>query len=148
MKINLLNTTLGLIALTDGDHAEKQKLKIGEVYEASIVLKRNYRLHKLFFALINCAFEYLNEEQVNRLGGDNRIGRENFRKDMLIAAGVTTGYYSVVDGDFRVEAKSIAFDNMDDAEFRDVYDSVKAAIFRTVLFGIDEEEFNKNLIGF
>jgi len=148
MRINVLNTTMGLIPLDLDDHDEKKKLKIGEVYEASIVLKRNYRLHKLFFALINCAFEYLNDEQTERLGGYNRIGKENFRKDMLIAAGVTTSYYSAVDGDFRVEAKSLAFDRMDDAEFRDVYDAVKDAIFRTVLRGISEEEFNKRLIGF
>lgn len=148
MKLNLLNTKQGLIPVYDDDFEEKKKLKLGEVYRSNIVLFRNYEFHKKFFALINCAFEYLSEEQTERLGGDNKFGRDNFRKEMLKAAGVSNTYYSVVRNELVVEAKSIAFDKMDNAEFHDVYDAVKNAIFRTVLYGISEDEFNRNLINF
>lgn len=67
---------------------------------------------------------------------------------MLKAAGVVDMYYSITKDEMILEAKSISFGNMDEAEFRDVYDAVKGAIFRTVLRGISEEEFNRNLIGF
>lgn len=148
MKINVLNTSSGFVPLTDEDYEEKKKLKIGREYQADFKMIRNYEFHKKFFALINCAFEYLNEEQTERLGGDNRFGRRNFRKEMLKAAGVVDMYYSITRDEMVIEAKSISFGNMDEAEFRDVYDAVKGAIFRTVLRGISEEEFNRNLIGF
>lgn len=148
MKINLLNTSHGLKPMYDEDFDEKKKLRIGEVYTAEIKLARNYDFHRKFFSLINTAFEYLDEEQTSRLGGDSRIGKDNFRKDMLIAAGVVNTYYSVADGEMRVEAKSISFSSMDNSEFQDVYDAVKNALFRTVLHGISEEEFNKNLINY
>ena len=45
MKLLLLNTTSGLKPMYDEDYEEKQKLKIGEVYQATIKTVRNYELH-------------------------------------------------------------------------------------------------------
>lgn len=41
MKINLVNTSSGLKCATDEDYENKRKLKIGEVYQVDIRLKRN-----------------------------------------------------------------------------------------------------------
>ena len=45
MKLLLLNTASGLKPMYDEDYEEK-KLKIGEVYQATIKTVRNYELHK------------------------------------------------------------------------------------------------------
>ena len=61
MKIKLLNTSVGLKPLYDEDFEEKKKLKIGEVYEATIKRPRNLSFHRKYFGLINLAWEYQNE---------------------------------------------------------------------------------------
>lgn len=58
MKIKLLNTSVGLKPLFDEDFEEKKKLKIGEVYEATIKRPRNLSFHRKYFGLINLAWEY------------------------------------------------------------------------------------------
>lgn len=55
MKIKLLNTSVGLKPLYDEDFEEKKKLKIGEVYEATIKRPRNLSFHRKYFGLINLA---------------------------------------------------------------------------------------------
>lgn len=45
MKIYLQNTSMGLIPMADSDYDEKKRLKIGEVYEVSIKLARNYHFN-------------------------------------------------------------------------------------------------------
>jgi hypothetical protein len=59
MKLFLQNTTHGLIPCYDADYDEKKKLKAGKVYKVEIKLARNYDFHKKYFALINCAWEYI-----------------------------------------------------------------------------------------
>jgi hypothetical protein len=53
----------GLVPINDVSYDEKKKLKIGQVYEVIIKLVRNYEFHKKYFALINCAWEYLPEHK-------------------------------------------------------------------------------------
>ena len=66
MKIKLLNTSVGLKPLYDEDFEEKKKLKIGEVYEATIKRPRNLSFHRKYFGLINLAWEYQNEIEIGR----------------------------------------------------------------------------------
>ena len=63
MKLQLKNTMSGLVPINDASYDEKKKLKIGQVYEVTIKLVRNYDFHKKYFALINCAWEYLPEHK-------------------------------------------------------------------------------------
>ena len=64
MKLLLKNTASGLVPIYDDDFDEKKKLKIGQVYEVSIKLVRNYEFHKKYFALIRICieFDYSNSE--------------------------------------------------------------------------------------
>lgn len=144
MELNLLNTAGGLVPCDDNDYEEKRKLKVGQIYKATIKLNRNYRLHRKYFALINCAWAYQNERQTAFFKGSVEI----FRKTMEMAAGHCERVYSIEHKEWRDIPKSIAFDKMDEAEFRDLYERVKDVLFATALRGVSEEEFNNELINF
>lgn len=143
MKLNLQNTTRGLIPCYDDDFDEKKKLKIGEIYQVEIKLYRNYDFHKKYFALINCSWEYLTEKQQEFIKT-----KDNFRETLQIEAGWCKMYYSIKRKDWFEESKSIAFDAMSEDEFETLYNAVKDVLFKTFLRNISEEEFMKNLINF
>lgn len=144
MELNLLNTASGLVPCDDNDYEEKRKLKVGQIYKATIKLNRNYRLHRKYFALINCAWAYQNERQTAFFKGSVEI----FRKTMEMAAGHCERVYSIEHKEWQDVPKSIAFDKMDEAEFRDLYERVKDVLFATALRGVSEEEFLNALSNF
>lgn len=143
MKLNLQNTARGLVPCYDDDFESKKKLKIGEIYTVEIRLARNYEFHKKYFALINCAWEYLTEKQQEFIKS-----REGFRKTLQIAAGWSETYYSISRKEWLEESKSISFEAMSGDEFETLYNGVKEVLFTTFLRNIREEEFTKNLINF
>lgn len=144
MKLKLLNTPLGLKPCYDEDFEEKKKLKLGEVYEADIKLVRNIRFHRLFFALINTGYAYMPERAQTGVFGSV----EGFRKSVIIAAGFTKVYWNIRQKTFVEEAKSISFSNMDDAEFRDVYEKCKDVIWSLISKYVSIEDFERNLANF
>jgi len=144
MKIKLLNTVSGLKPLYDSDYDEKKKLKIGEVYEATIRLQRNLQFHRKYFGLINCAWEYQNERVIEHF--KNNI--ELFRKTVEVAAGWCEPVFSIDRREWIEVPKSIAFDKMDNAEFTELYERVKDVLFKYFLKDISVEKFERNLINF
>lgn len=143
MKLNLQNTARGLIPMYDDDYDEKKRLKIGEVYRVEIKLYRNYQFHRKYFALLNCAWEYLTEKQQQFIKS-----KDGFRKTLQIEAGWYNPTYSIKRKEFIEESKSIAFDEMDEAEFETLYNAVKDVLFATFLRDISEDEFMRNLANF
>ena len=143
MKLFVKNTIAGLVPCDDNDYEEKKKLKLGEVYQVTISRPRNYEFHKKYFALINCAWEYLNEKQIEFFKDIN-----NFRKTMELAAGHSEMVYSINRKEFVEQVLSIAFDKMDNDQFQDLYNRVFDVILKYPLKNICQEEFEKNLINF
>ncbi len=143
MKLTLYNTPSGLKPCYDEDYDEKKKLKVGEYYTAEIKLQRNIRFHRLYFGLINLAWEYLPESQTKGFKT-----KENFRKYVEIAAGCCDVIYHPKFKDWVEVPKSISFDKMDEAEFRAVYDGVKDVIFSIIGRWVTPEEFEQNLSQF
>lgn len=137
MKLLLLNTPTGLKPLYDADFDEKRKLRLGEVYSAEVKLARNIQFHRKYFALINTAWEYLNEATTVHFGGNI----EAFRKCVEVAAGHCDRVYHLASKSWLEVPKSIAFDKMDEAAFGDLYERVKDVLFRVFLKDIDEKEF-------
>lgn len=144
MKIKLQNTISGLKPLYDEDYDEKKKLKIGETYEATIRIVRNLDFHRKYFALINCAWEYQNERTVAHF----KQNQELFRKTIEMSAGWCDTIYSIERREWIDVPKSIAFDQMDQAEFTELYERVKDVLFSIFLKDISVEEFTENLINF
>jgi hypothetical protein len=74
--------------------------------------------------------------------------KEVFRKSLEVAAGHCDKVFSFRLKEWVDVPKSISFSSMDEHEFRDLYQRVKNVIFSTILRGISESEFEKNLINF
>lgn len=139
-----MNTIRGLVPISDDDYDNKKKLKIGEVYEVSIKQVRNYQFHRKYFALIGLSWEYMTEKQHDFF----RNNKEVFRKSIELTAGFCEPVWNNNLKQMVEVPKSIAFDKMDELEFREVYGRVKDVLFMTALKGISEEEFNEQLINF
>lgn len=127
----------------DDDFEEKKKLKIGQSYIAEIKLMRNLEFHRKYFALINCAWEYLTENQQYFIKT-----KENFRKTIQVTAGHFDLEYSAKLKEWVEVSKSISFEKMDNAEFEDLYNRVKDVLFATFLRNISQEDFERELINF
>lgn len=141
MKIDLVCTANGFIVASDEDYDKKRKLKIGKVYSVDIKQHRNYELHKKYFALINCAWEYLPEHKQEFFKTS-----EVFRKTIEVVAGHCVKWYSPILNDFVDIPESISFEKMDNAAFQDLYSRVLDVIIATIQ--VDKEEFERNLINF
>ena len=144
MEIYLKNTGSGLFPASNDDYEEKTKLKIGEIYKVTIKKARNYELLKKYFALIKCSWEYLSEQQQSFFN-DNR---ESYRKTVEIAAGHYEKVYSIQRKEWVEQHKSIAFDKVDEFQFREIYDYARRVIFDVFLRHVSQDEFEKNLIDF
>lgn len=144
MDIYLLNTVEGLKPCYDEDYEEKKKLKIGQKYKAKITLARNLEFHRKYFALINCAWAYQNERTVEHF----KHSVEGFRKTVEIAAGHCDTVYNIGLKSWTDIPKSIAFDKMDEFEFRELYEGVKRVLFTVFLKDISEYDFTRNLSNF
>ena len=143
MKIDLVCTANGFVVASDEDYDKKRKLKIGKVYSVDIKQHRNYELHKKYFALINCAWEYLSEGKQSHFGNV-----DNFRKTIEVIAGYFDEWYSPKLKQPVHIPKSISYASMDNLEFEQLYSNVWDVLFRTALSNINEEEFAKNLVHF
>ena len=143
MKLNALNTAHGLVPCTDADFEQKRNLKIGQVYSVEVKLLRNYEFHKLYFALINCAWEYLTEKQQKFCGN-----KKKFRKMLEMTAGYCETIYSIKKKEWVDIPLSISFEKLDEAGFRELYERVKDVLFLTFLKHITFEEFSKELANF
>ena len=122
MKMNLIKTMWGLIP-EDLESKEKyDKIKSGAMVTADIKLIRNAAFLRKYFALLHIGFDNWTPEKINSDYGAPEKNFERFRKDTTILA----GYYRVVirvNGDARVEAKSISFANMEEEEFDKLYNA-------------------------
>lgn len=144
MDIHLICTSHGLVPCADEDYEKKRRLKPGRVYKAKVTPARNYEFHKKYFALINCAWEYQDERTAAFFHHDP----EAFRKTVEIAAGHCEPVYNITRREWTEQAKSIAFDKMDEAEFQDLYERVKDVLFSTFLRRVTPQEFMRNLSNF
>lgn len=140
----MLCTAHGLVPCTDEDYEKKRRLKPGRVYKTKVTLARNYEFHKKYFALINCAWEYQDE----RTAAFFRHSPEAFRKSVEIAAGHCEPVYNIARREWTEQARSVAFDQMDEAEFQDLYERVKDVLFSTFLRRVTPQEFMRNLSNF
>lgn len=142
MKLNLLNTPYGLVPIDDDAYEVKQKLKVGQVYEADVKLERNYKFHKKYFSLIRIAWEYLLENEVKEFRT-----KEIFRKWCEIEAG-NCDVVQLQDGSFLRLPKSIAFDQMGEDEFSELYERVKDVIWDKIGDRVTKEKFEQVLSNF
>jgi hypothetical protein len=106
---------------------------------------RNYEFHKKFFALVNYAYEFWepaplpdSPEHRWRKKVTPEKNMDRFRKDLTILAGWYDAHYRV-NGEVRIEAKSISFAAMDEDEFEKLYSATIDVILKHVCTQMTEE---------
>ncbi|EGX4443663.1 DUF1367 family protein [Salmonella enterica] len=125
-----------------------RSVKIGAWIHADFKRVRNYAFHKRFFKLLQLGFDYwtpiggaiLPQEQYLHKVAVNRTldvallkSFDAFREWVTIQAGFYTEHY-YPDGSRGRRAKSIAFANMDETEFQQVYKAVLNVLWNWILF--------------
>jgi hypothetical protein len=130
-----INNVGRIIPLYDSDHDLFKKVRRNFPVEIEVKVKRNYKFHKKFFALLNMVFE--NQEVFTDF--------ELFRKELTILSGFYTEYVTF-DGEVKREAKSISFASMDEIEFGDLYQKFADTVI--LLMGWDSEMINENVADF
>lgn len=134
----------GLIPATPEDAEFLDKIKMGEGVRLKMVRQRNLKFHRKFFALMNLAFDYWEPPEHGEGSAWSEkleIGRnlDRFRKDVTILAGYYDATYRL-NGDIRIEAKSIAFASMGEDEFEKLYSDCIDVILKKVCPQYEEEE--------
>jgi len=146
MRLNLKKVTGVTIVPEDKESADFiDKLKINEVITAEFKKPRNYKFHKKYFALLNFAYENWEPEALQDAKWDNVIPEKSFnrfRKDLIILSGHYDAVYRV-DGSVRIEAKSIAFNKMNEETFAELYDATINVILKKILTNYSREDLDK-----
>jgi hypothetical protein len=135
MKVAMVKTDRGTLAAAD-PFAVRQigNIAAGEYVLVSLRRDRNPGHHRKFMAMAKLAFDQWNPAEKQLDGMPAQKSFDVFRRELVIAA----GFYEVVlgiNGEARLEARSLAFDKMGQEEFTEVYDAVFAVLTRGILPG-------------
>jgi hypothetical protein len=124
-----------LVAVDENAKKLVASVALGEGFSVEAKKARNIKFHRLFFALLNFAFEMWDPPEDRQFRGQPiQKNFERFREEVLILAGHYDPVYSL-DGSLKLEAKSIAFANCDEHEFREVYGAVLNVVWDRVFRG-------------
>ncbi|ADE12163.1 DUF1367 family protein [Sideroxydans lithotrophicus] len=109
-------------------------LDAGEISFLEFIIPRNGKFHRKFFAMLDVGFDAWEPNRVRKSykGRAMEKNREQFREDIIILAGFYEQTFDLK-GRMRIRAKSIAFANMDDTEFEQLYSAVATVLLREVL---------------
>ena len=135
MKLTFIKTQTGLIPDCEATIEILNKVKNGEGVILDYKPKRNYLFHKKLFALLNLIFQ--NQSHYKSI--DNILEMCKFK----------AGYFETFvthTGKIHYKAKSIAFDEMDNAEFEKFYS--KCIDVALELTGISQKDLEQQIINF
>jgi len=125
-----------LVPAYESDLETLKLLNNDSVIEVDFRVKRNPKLHKKFFALIDLLFD--NQEHYK--------SKDQLRKKLTIAAGYYEESFNHFTGKYDIEAKSISFSSMDDVEFRQLYKDFLTVACR--LLKCETQEFEEALVAY
>jgi hypothetical protein len=125
--------------------------KLGQGVRVKAAKARDLVKHRKFFAMLNLGFDSWEPSGAQTYKGE-RVAKnfDRFRKDVLILAGHYEAVHNMK-GEVRLEAKSIAFDKMEEDEFLQVYSDVADVLLTRVLKTYTREDLDavvEQLLGF
>jgi hypothetical protein len=158
MAKGLFSKVTGSAFVPVGLETEKalERVKMGDVIECEWVLKRNPKFLKKFFALIRVGFDLWEPPAIDQKRGFTEMyglpekNIERYRSDITITAGYYNAVYDL-SGKLRLEPKSIAFGNMSEEEFAQLYSAVIDVILRHVPATYTEQDIHaavERILGF
>lgn len=141
MKHTMLKLASGILAPATEAEAERMKrYKNGAVYEIEMKEPRNGDFHRKVFSFLTFCFEHWVSEH-DQIQNEARQF-EVFRDNMTVLAGYYDSYYKL-DGSVRIEAKSISYSSMDQAEFEQYYNALVNVAMRKIFLTDDQNTFNR-----
>lgn len=144
MNFQAIRVLTGLLFATDADREIAKRIRLGEVVTVVIKRVRNGKFHRKYFALLNLGFEYWETGDREYKGRAIAKNFERFRKDVAIMAGHYDPVWNLA-GEMRLEARSISFASMDEAEFEKLYETTVQILIDKVLAakGFTREEVDR-----
>ena len=140
MKINVIKSPGGnLFPLTDIDADKLTKFKTDGAYEIEIKQTRNPKFHAKMFAFFNFCFEHWSGDNEFQ---DEQVQFDVFRKHLTCLAGYYVTYFNI-QGEPRVEAKSISYGSMKQDEFEHLYNALIRAALKYLFQGCDKSIENR-----
>ena len=134
MKIQVVKTSNGFLKPAyNSDYNAFSKIKPNEIIEIEYKKTRNIKFHRLFFALMNLAYE--NQEAYTIL--------DVMRKDIIKHAGYYTERINAITGEITQEPNSISFSSMEETEFNKLYTDCKTVIMNWL--SIDNEQISEEI---
>ena len=138
-----------MLAPIDSEQAEKlSKVKTGDLLGVDVKLKRNPKFHRKMMALFSLCYETFEETidaGIEYRGQLVKPSFDRFRRELVITAGHYIPVYNI-QGEVRVEAKSISFARCTEDEAEAIYSSVIDAALRHVYKGARDEVWLRNTV--
>ena len=144
MQLEMLKMAGGMLAPLDDMQAEVlMKFKTGEQYQVEIKKARNPAFHRKVFAFFKFCFNHWAADKTEWEHFDERKQFDTFRKHLTVLAGFYESTYNIK-GDLRIEAQSLSYGNMEQAEFESCYKAlISAAIKHIFNDSTDENTLNQ-----
>lgn len=147
-QYEMLKGAGGVLCPADDDTADAlQKLKNGGQYTVEIRRQRNPDFHRKVFAFFKFCFEHWAADKTELAHFEPLRQFDVFRKHLTVLAGYKTLSYTI-DGRLRVEAESLRFANMEQAEFEQCYQALIRAALIHVFDAEDDGAVLEKLAGF
>jgi hypothetical protein len=144
MKLCFVKQAGGVLTPVDDREARRlDRVKTGTSVVIDIKTNRNGGFHRKAFAFFNFCFEH---HDIDDSLKTEEAQFNGFRKDLTILAGYYDEYVRL-NGDLRVEAKSLAFDQMEQEEFEQCYVALTNAAMKYIFKSADEGTYSR-LISF
>jgi hypothetical protein len=143
LKIHLVKTQAGMVAADHETEEYLKKIGLGEMIGGEFKKTRNYRFLKKWFALLNIGYDNWQAPEVESVHGVPVKNFERFRGDICILCGF---YHQTIrlNGEVRIEPKSVSFGRMTEDEFSDLYSKTITVLIENVWRGsLTEEEVNQ-----
>lgn len=148
MEIQMVKQPGGLLVPAfDTDVERLEKFKTGEVYPVEVRLARNPAFHGKVFKFFTFCFEHWSADKTDERFKPTAAQFDTFRRHLTVLAGYKDVTFTI-DGRLRVDAKSLAFNNMSQAEFEECYSALINAALAHVFGGTTDRKILDKLTGF
>ena len=148
MKIEMIKQHGGVLLPVDDIASDQmKKFKSGEQYQIEIKRARNPHFHRKVYAFFNFCFEHWDGVEAYTEHMSPAVQMDRFRKDLIILA----GYYESsvrLNGDTRIEAKSISYAAMSQDDFENFYHALVNAALKHIFHRMNDRKLSAELLAF
>jgi len=133
-----IRSSAGLLPADDEAREWLAELRYGVTVAAKVRVPRNIKFHRKFWAMMRVAYANWDKPTIETPFGPATCPLSEFSRNVRILAGYGEPVANTR-GEWRMQAKSISFSNMDESEFEKVYNACLNVIFQRFLPDWDNE---------